>query len=179
MKNRRANRIRIWVIGMNKLLEKALLAIIACLVIVGSYADNIEQTSRYRSMAISGELSTGEKFSAFIELFKVKCDVYNSKKHFYGIDRPCPDTQIGKLELRISDKAVEIPKEKYQDLADISLPLGFYVMQLGKEVRLYVKGGDGIAAYTAGFHIVDGKLVARSIEEMNPSGEMEKKIIYY
>lgn len=156
--------------------KQVFLVVISYFLVFCSNAGDVEQTSRYYSMSIDGELSKGAKFSAAIQLDKVICKNYRSKKHLYGIDRPCPDTLIRKLEVKINNKVVDIPGAVFQDLADVSLPIGFYMMQLGEEVRLYVKGGDGIAAYTAGFYIVDGKLVARSIEELNQSGEMEKKI---
>ena len=51
--------------------------------------------------------------------------------------------------------------------------------QHGKEARLYLLGGDGVAAYTATFFIRDNRVIARSIEELSQDGELEKTMVKY
>lgn len=142
--------------------------------LVAEASDQIEQVSVYRSLSVSGTLANGTQFTLIIELSPYNCSEIrrNDKTEYWGIDRACPDTTIKKLELYVDNKLVVIPKSAYSDLADVTLPSGVYVMQLGTEVRLYVRGGDGVASYTALILIVGGKAVSRSIEYLNSEGNL-------
>jgi len=165
--------------NMERLSRKVFLGVISSFFCSCLLASEIEQTSSYYSMSLDGEMQTGEKFSTSISLEKTVCGKYLSTQRVYGIDRYCPNTLVKDLKIQISNKTVVIPNKAFSDLADVNLPAGLYMTQHGKEARLYLLGGDGVAAYTATFFIRDNRVIARSIEELSQDGELEKTMVKY
>jgi hypothetical protein len=133
------------------------------LVALPALAAPVEQVVDYDGCDISGRLRDAAQTSFVIRL---KDAPYSGKravgvKSWWGIDGKKPHRVIAMLAVRIGAVDIAIPRNAYSDLADPAIPLGFYLMQLGGDVYLYVKGGDGSASYAAKFLVRGGRLLRR------------------
>jgi hypothetical protein len=139
----------------------------------------IEKVVFYDGMTLYGKLNDGIKFkvSIFIEPYRDNGAKVINK--FWGFDRDKPTFLIKSIRLSIGGKDVKIPAEAFKDLADIILPSGLYIMQKKEAVVLYIKGGDAAGSYKASLRFNNNKLVSRTIEFVNPEGELDSITIKY
>lgn len=143
------------------------------LLLFSAYAYSDEQVSVYSYMSVGGRLADDQSFKATIDLKDFDCKAKDEKEFVYwGVDGYCPTTVVERIGFWVGGKEVPFPDKIYNDMADVSLPLGFYVMQEGGEIKLYVRGGDGVASYKAVFLISSGKVKSRLVEYMDGEGDL-------
>lgn len=146
-----------------------------CFFSLAAYGE--EQISSYSDMSIGGRLKNGQAFRARIKLENFECKPKEKQKlNYWGVDGYCPSTIVKTISLSVNDQKIDFSETAFNDLADVTLPLGFYLMQSPNEVKLYIRGGDGVAAYTAIFFISSGKLKSRVIEYMDGDGDLTTDI---
>lgn len=147
--------------------------IICCFLLVPLISSAEEKVVDYDCMKLCGYLSNGERFELVIIIEPFKNDNIKKIDHFYGFDKDKPTYVIKELSVMIDGVKQLIPKEGIEDLADIILPRGVYLMQNNNEVDLYIRGGDAAGGYTAILKLYNNKLIARVIKTINVDGEIE------
>lgn len=143
--------------------------------------DLVEKTVTYNGIVLSGLLNDFSKYEVSVFLKKYKSNEGSKKidHQFWGVDGELPENIIDKMSLMIGGKDVPFPSKAFDDLSNIILPTGIYLMQKDNAVVLYLKGGDGAGAYTAVFEILHNKLIRRTIQFVNSEGELDTAINNY
>lgn len=154
--------------------------IIVILLCLSAYASDIhESVVFYDGLELKGELEGGQRFFLCIDMMHYNKDIKEKPSKFWGFDKDYPTYVIKKLTLTVDGKKVIIPPKAIEDIADIVLPYGVFLMQKGKDVLLHVKGGDGAGAYHATFTIKRQRVVSRVISFINTEGLDMKEMESY
>lgn len=119
------------------------------------------------------------EFSLFLKAYNKKEVDEKIKYHFWGVDAEVPNTVIAKIGFTINNKHILFPTEAFGDLCDVILPCGVYLMQKDKVVLVYLKGGDAAGAYTAIFEFSHERLIKRTIQFVNPEGDLDTVVNKY
>jgi hypothetical protein len=149
-----------------------------CLLLAAASAPALggEMVVDYSAVALEGQMQKGEKFEARIRMAPYQ----GGATTFWGTDGWKPKRTIEKLTVTIGGRAIAIPEAAISDLADITLPTGFYVMDRGSgTAAVYLRGGDGSAAFTAILLIEGDRVVSRTIEFVNAEGNRDRKTQNY
>lgn len=126
----------------------------------------------YFAVALEGEMQNGKKFEAQIRTAPYE----GAATTFWGTDGWKPRRTIDKLTVTIAGRIIEIPEAAISDLADLTLPAGFYLMDRGSgNATVTLQGGDGSAAFTAILLVEGDRVVSRTIEFVNAEGERASK----
>jgi len=125
----------------------------------------METVVAYDGVKLSGRLKTDRRFELFIENVptnSVLATSANPKTRNLGFheDPSAVNIIIKDIILVIDGKNIEIPKNTYEDLWNVILPRGVYLMESGPHALIYLEGGDGESSYTARL-IIEGDRVLR------------------
>ena len=133
----------------------------------------------YDGVKLYGKLRDNSDFEVSLFLEPYKKDGSKCTSKFWGFDRDKPTYVINELSVIIGGSKTIIPKETINDLTDVILPMGLYLVQTSSATILYIRGGDGVSSYKAALKFVDNRLVSRTIEFKNPEGELDSVTTNY
>jgi hypothetical protein len=103
-----------------------------------------EKVVEYDEFRVSGRLRDKRPFELFISR-----EPYNRAKHpDIRLDGSHPSYVVSALTLTIAGRQVEIPEHVFRYLADPQIHCGPFLMQDGKTIYLYIRGGDCAGSYT-------------------------------
>lgn len=152
--------------------------VFACISQVLASEQEIEQVVKYDALVLKGRLSDDATFEIAITLQPYSIARDRLKK-FWGNDAPEPDRVMHRLSLHVSGYDIKFPDDSIRDLADINLPQGVYLTEGDSSVTLHLKGGDAAGAYSAALKIKNGRVISRTIEFINSSGDSDSIVTNY
>jgi hypothetical protein len=128
-------------------------------------AASVEQVVDYDGCEISGHLrdAAATSFTIRIHDAPLTAKLGAGIKSWWGVDGGIPRRVTSDLALRIGHTEVTIPRRAYADLGNPNLPNSISLMQLHKDIYLYIHGGDAAGSYIAKFFVHDGRLTRREV----------------
>jgi hypothetical protein len=137
---------------------------------VFSQDKEVAQVVFYDGMKLYAKAGDGRTLEASVFLEPYQKGKSRSVSKFWGFDKEEPSWMIKEISLRIGGSRAIIPQISIADLADITLPGGFYIETTKKTVLLYLSGGDGAGSYDAVFRFIGKSLISRTITFTNEEG---------
>jgi len=146
-----------------------------------SDSNTSEKVVECNGIVFTGFLNDNSKYkcSLFLKEYNEKEEENKIKKHFWGVDAARPKYVIDKIDFTINNKHILFPTEAFNDLCDVILPCGVYLMQKDNVILIHLKGGDAAGAYTAILEFSNKKLIKRTIQFVNSEGELDTVISNY
>ena len=144
---------------MNRILLVFLLTAVSCLEAqtgVNLPFNSCLLTGRFRDI-------NRTTFSIKIEDAIYSAPTVESVKTWWGTAQGTPGRVTCLVDFRVGSVPVKIPYKAYADLGNPLIPGGITVTRTEGEIRLNISGGEGGAAYTATYVVVNGVLARREI----------------
>ncbi|MEI8342137.1 MAG: hypothetical protein WCH43_11480 [Verrucomicrobiota bacterium] len=144
---------------MSRIIIAFILATVPCL------ASSSEQSVICDSCQLAGHFRNIDQTSFAI---KIEDAIFASAdagdvKSWRGVTQGPPNRFTKMVDVRIGGVAVKIPLRAYSDLGNPLIPSSIALTRNQDEIFLNLSGGEGSAAYTARFVILNGKLVRREV----------------
>jgi hypothetical protein len=124
----------------------------------------------YDGMKLHAKAGDGRALEASVFLKPYEKGKSKPVPKFWGFDKEEPSWMIKEVSLRIGGSQAIIPQKAIADLADITLPGGFYIQTTKEAILLYLSGGDGAGSYDAVFRFIGKRLISRTITFINEEG---------
>jgi len=130
----------------------------------------VAQVVFYDAMKLCAKAGDGRPLEASVFLEPYERGKSKPVSSFWGFDKEEPSWMIKEISLRIGGSEAIIPQKAIADLADITLPGGFYIETTKEAILLYLSGGDGAGSYHVVFRFMGKRLISRTITFINEEG---------
>lgn len=158
-------KLNVPIVMNNKLLSLSL--VYAAFSFVNSLDASQDKVVDYTGVELSGKLSKNRSFQ-----ISVKEEITPGKvsSKVWGWNDGSLNTQITEFYFEIDNDKISISSKAYDDLLNVSLPRGLYLMEKGEDILIYLLGGDGESAYKArlvvrGKHVIRREIIGGNVDD--------------